>query len=747
MYRHVIEHPQWIPDTWQKRLDLRAGHDKGRLYRVYPVDKQPRSIPRLDKLDAAGLVAALDSPSGWQRDVAQQLLIERQDRAAIPLLEKQAVGSARPLCRLHALAALAGFGPVSSAVLRRALDDAHPGVRRHAVRLTEMHAEELPEELLTSLVRRKDDMDAQVRLQLAYILGEIRNPRTAEALGQMLASAGNDRFLLSALMSSVNQTNIDSVLSSVLNAADYDAPNQNVIGLLLDLSAALGDDQAVAKLVLYVTRVRDGKFADWQFLAFGRLLDSLARRNETLAGKIKKSKAGDPVTLIAGIDAIFSAARRQVADDQAAIETRAAALRLLGRGRDQYETDLELLATLLPPQVAPELQEAAVLALGRLPHDRVPELLIAHWRGYGPARRSQVVEILMSRDAWAADLLAAVAEDTVARTEFDAARRQRLLEHRSIDIRQKAAAAFAITMNADRQKVIDQYQPTLTAKGDLTRGARLFARDCAPCHKLAGVGFEVGPDLASLTDKSPEAMLVAVLDPNRAVESKFVAYVAETKAGMIATGLLASETGNSITLRGPGGKEQVILRADLEALVSTSRSTMPEGIERDLAPQDLADIIAHVRSNIPLPQRKEFAGNEPRPVTPAADGTLLLGATVCEIFGSTLVFETPYKNLGYWSSLDDHAVWTIEGARPGKYTVEFDWACDASVAGNLWRLEGGSENLAGKVESTENWNTYRKKVVGEIRLPAGRQRIILRPAKKPQGALIDLKSVRLIPVD
>ena len=75
MYRAVIEHPQWIPADWQKRLDLRAGHDKGRIYRVFPVGKKPRSIPRLDKLDTAGLVAALDSPSGWQRDLAQLMLL------------------------------------------------------------------------------------------------------------------------------------------------------------------------------------------------------------------------------------------------------------------------------------------------------------------------------------------------------------------------------------------------------------------------------------------------------------------------------------------------------------------------------------------------------------------------------------------------------------------------------------------------------------------------------------------------
>ena len=75
----VIEHPEWIPPDWQKKLDLRAGHDKGRIYRVSPMGVERRPIPRLDKMDTAGLAAALDSSSGWQRDMGQRLLVHRQD--------------------------------------------------------------------------------------------------------------------------------------------------------------------------------------------------------------------------------------------------------------------------------------------------------------------------------------------------------------------------------------------------------------------------------------------------------------------------------------------------------------------------------------------------------------------------------------------------------------------------------------------------------------------------------------------
>jgi putative membrane-bound dehydrogenase-like protein len=753
MYRHVIEHPQWIPDTWQKKLDLRAGHDKGRLYRVFPVDKKPRAIPRLDKMSTADLVAALDSPSGWQRDMAQQLLVARKDQIAIGLLEQQVVSGKRPETRVQALCTLDGLGRLleSRRILVRALSDSHPAVRRHAVRLGGPILAGA-EDYLTKLVELAKDPDPQVRLQLAYTLGDLTGPEevvkgyAGATIGKMLVADGGDRFIFSALMSSVNDKNVEAVLTAVLAAGRNSPLNENLIVNLLDLAAALGDDQALATLVLHVTHEQSGEPAIWQFAALARLVESLARRNETLADKIRKSRLPGTEQLLMGIDRIFAAARSQAANNSADLELRSAAVRLLGRGRDQRDTDLKLLGTLLTPQTPPELQEAAIAALGRLRDESIPSLVIAHWRGLVAARRTQALDALMSRDAWAAELVAAIGDDQVPRTDFDAARRQRLLNHRSLDVRNKASAAFATAGNADRQKVIDQYSAALASPADPLHGAQLFAKVCATCHRLAGIGHEVGPDLASLTDKAPEALLIAVLDPNRAVESKFLTYVAETKSGSTFSGLLASETGNSITLVNAERKEQVILRADLEELVSTSKSVMPEGIEKDLSPRDVADIIAHVRSNVPLPVRKEFVGNDPQLVHPADDGSLLLSSATCEIYGPTLIFEPQYQNLGYWSSADDQAVWHVDVVHAGQYAVEFDWACDGSVQGNPWQIVAGGKTITGRAESTGNWDTYRRAKVGEVTLSAGKQRIVMSAGSKPQGALIDLKSITLTPV-
>jgi hypothetical protein len=153
-----------------------------------------------------------------------------------------------------------------------------------------------------------------------------------------------------------------------------------------------------------------------------------------------------------------------------------------------------------------------------------------------------------------------------------------------------------------------------------------------------------------------------------------------------------------------------------------------------------------VRSNVPLPVRKEFVGNDPQLVHPADDGSLLLSSATCEIYGPTLIFEPQYQNLGCWSSADDQAVWHVDVVHAGQYAVEFDWACDGSVQGNPWQIVAGGKTITGRAESTGNWDTYRRAKVGEVTLSAGKQRIVMSAGSKPQGALIDLKSITLTPV-
>jgi hypothetical protein len=110
------------------------------------------------------------------------------------------------------------------------------------------------------------------------------------------------------------------------------------------------------------------------------------------------------------------------------------------------------------------------------------------------------------------------------------------------------------------------------------------------------------------------------------------------------------------------------------------------------------------------------------------------------------VLEKKHGNLGWWNSDDDQAVWTIEVPKTGTYAVWLDWACIDTSAGKAFLLEAGPNQLTGKVASTGSWDTYKQARVGAIVLGAGQQRITFRSAEHISAPLIDLKSVRLVPV-
>jgi hypothetical protein len=230
------------------------------------------------------------------------------------------------------------------------------------------------------------------------------------------------------------------------------------------------------------------------------------------------------------------------------------------------------------------------------------------------------------------------------------------------------------------------------------------------------------------------------------VEARYVSYVAETKSGLTLTGVLTAETGSSVTLVGADGKPQTVLRTDLESLTSTGKSAMPEGLEKDLPPADLADLLVYVRGAGPRLVPKTFEGNKPETVRPAADGSLKLTAFNGAIYGPSLVLEKQYGNLGDWSSPDDRAVWTVAVPAAGRYEVWLDYACDNGSSGNTFTLQAGRAQLTGKVAGTGKWDAYKQVQVGTLALEAGERTVTLRSEGPIKGALIDLRGIRLVPV-
>ena len=249
----------------------------------------------------------------------------------------------------------------------------------------------------------------------------------------------------------------------------------------------------------------------------------------------------------------------------------------------------------MAPRFSMPLQLAALDRLKRINDPQAGKALLGGWKNYAPSLRTEALNALLSRTAWAGELLAAMESGLIATAECGPVHQQRLLRHSAAQIRQRAEKLFA-ARNADRQKVVKEYAVVNHLTGNAAHGATLYRQNCAACHRLSGEGNNLGPDLGTVADKPVETLLVAILDPNQAFETKYINYTAVTKSDREISGIIAVETPNSVTLRSAGGTDETILRGDIKELTSSRLSLMPDGFENTLAPQDMADLIASIRS-------------------------------------------------------------------------------------------------------------------------------------------------------
>ncbi|HZZ82553.1 MAG TPA: PVC-type heme-binding CxxCH protein [Gemmataceae bacterium] len=741
MYRYVIEHPEWIPKDWQKKLDLRAGHDKGRIYRVFPTDKKPRDIPRLDKMNLKELLKQMESPSGWARDTAHQILIRNIPTAAdldgvADGLSEIAWKSKLPQARVQAMHARDALASWTFGELRKFARDPDPAVRRHSLELMSGYSLRGEGELLDELAKEKD---AQVRMQLYY---RLEASELGDRLGRMLIDDANDPYLVAAGLSSINQQNWKSVFAEWLKPKTMPA---SLFAPAIRLARVYGNRLDASRLLIRRLNEQEGVPTSEKIAIASEMVALMEANNmsvKTLMIEIANEQSG---VALARMKEIHAGAVRVVSNSKSSASDRIVAMRLLARGLGSDREDHKILGNLLNPRTPDSVQIAAIEHLGRTLDPRVPLVFTQHWKSFSPSVRNRVLDTLLSQKLWTRMTLDAVEKKDIPPQEIDAIHRQRLLQHKDDQVREIAEKLFDAASSADRRRIVDLYALQLPDKADRERGAKLFAKACATCHKIDGKGQDVGPDLASVGDKSVEGLLTAILDPNRAVETRYINYSVSTKAGLTFNGILQGETSTTITLVAPDGKKHQLLRNEIDELASTGKSLMPEGLEKDLTPRDIGDIIEYVRGTYPKPKRKEFPGNDPQTQAPEKDGIFRLLPASAAIYGPSIVLEKKYGNFGFWSSADDHVIWTLNVPKSGKYDVWIYYACAKDSAGNSLALQTGKSRLAHKVASTGTWDDYRGENIGELQISAGTQELILRGDIPIRGALIDLKKVELAP--
>jgi putative membrane-bound dehydrogenase-like protein len=614
MYRKTIEHPDYLPVEIRKRTDFESGKTMGRIWRVVRDDAKADELQRLRRVDFAvadvrRLCEALRSPDGWTRDTAHRLLLERRDPGAVRHLRALAADpGASPATVIHAIRLLEALDALSEDILRSAVVHRAAPVREHALQLIEprLAAES---GWLAQVLPRADDGDARVRFQAAITLGAspLASARgggrrdddaVAVALARIAARDGSDRWLRAAVFSSLSGREI-GFLTALRDAPKGEEPTPSE--LLSELGRLLGASQpreGWPDLFRLIVADRRPGFSPEERAG---LITGIA---EAARGRLAADEAGDVLSAAIGPDAdrtlavsvrdLVATMTRMALDPGQPLARRRTAVGLLAFvGFDRAG---EALLKLIEPQQPTALRSAAVRALGAQRDERVAQALLAPetFASYTPALRDEVLSAMISQTHHLAGLLSALEDGRVPPAAIDALRRRQLTQSRDDAVRRRAEALFG-AVSGDRAKVYEDYKEVIARKAEPANGRAVFRRECASCHRLDREGFAVGPDLLGIRNQPKEAILLHVLVPDQEITQGFASYTVATRDGRVLTGLVASETPTSVTLRQPQGKEDTILRDDIDELSASKQSLMPQGLEKNISRQEFADLLSYLK--------------------------------------------------------------------------------------------------------------------------------------------------------
>jgi len=385
--------------------------------------------------------------------------------------------------------------------------------------------------------------------------------------------------------------------ATAARAQDSPAANVDSLAALLELVIDADPDSARTCLQKMAERIRTsevkaGTIAALQKRLAGTLGKIIAERENPLRPDAILLAAlwRDP----AAIQAVSAIAR----SDRASADERQVALATLLNAQDP--TAIATAAAILGRRddAARPLQLGVLTALSRAEDPAIGPLVLGNYRDLAPDSRAQAIELLTQRAAWSKPLLRQIASGEISRGELSVNHVRKLLSHGDDEIKSAVAKLWGtIREGRDpaREQLVRQMRSLLASRsGDPRRGIEVFTKLCGQCHKIHGQGQEVGPDITVNGRASYEQLLSNVFDPSLVIGEAYQARTVRTADGRVLTGLVAEDSEQRVVLKVQGGKLETIARDDVLAMKVSELSLMPEGIEKQLAPQEIADLFAFI---------------------------------------------------------------------------------------------------------------------------------------------------------
>jgi putative membrane-bound dehydrogenase-like protein len=690
-YREIIEDYSAIPRYLQQQYGLVKGKDRGRVWRLSAAQPPASPRPDMSSLTTAQLVEELASDRQWRRQTARRLLVERNAQAAVPLIAAQlAANIAGTAATLNWLYTLDGLGGLTSRELWAAKSILVPEIQVHALRLAESRLAGDPR-LAEIILAGAEDVEPIVRLQAALSLGELRDARALAALAKLAEESGDEEWMSAAIVSSVPDRGEELIELLATGRSFADGRTLSVMKSLAVVAGSRHDAVMLPRLLRRLTKLPADRTIVVATVLEG-LVAGLKRSppapfdDRDTAGALAILLAHDVVDVrrlaivTAGLlrltespamKAAWAAARMTARDRAQDLAERLRAVSLLSVAPP---TETGAVAELLVPAEPVELQLAAVRALATANGADLGARLTARYAELSPAVQAAVVEALGERQERLPLLLQLVETGTISASDLSAIRRAQLWDHPDTALRAQARKLLGRTVTASREPVIQKYRAALSSPRDPAQGRVVYEKVCAGCHQLGKLGVAVGPDLDSVRNRPDDSLLLDVLDPNATINPKFRTYIAETKDGRILSGLLASESASSLTLKREKNESDTILRKDLEALAMSPKSIMPEEIEKLLTPADFANLLGFIRGEVGMAAAKVLLFDE-EPEFPAGltEGPATLEITESSPFhGQRALRLTPGQR--HSPQVPGWSYKIVEKPGPGEYRyLRFAW--------------------------------------------------------------------------
>ena len=534
------------------------------------------AVPSLLVTLNAGLPAA--------RRVAAEALGRIGGPQAVPaLLDAAATPADRPL--EHALT-FALIEIAAPAAVGKGRDSANPSVRRTAlIALDQMPGGQLPEEAVIPLLAAGDP---KLREAASWIVG--RHPEWAKAVARTL----RDRLAGVDALGSAERLDFERQLGEFAGTEP--------VQLILAESLIDPEARPEARSLILRALARSG-LKHFPGALGGSLATLVGSREEAVARQAVatvRTSTLDPARDAALVAALVK--RGTVATGPA--DLRLASLSAVPAGVITLGPDLfEFLRGQLAPDllVTQRLVAADVLTRARSSPDQL-EALTADLRDAGPILLDRLLPGFdqAKEDRVGLALVSALkAPPLPAGLRPDALRPH--LEHFGPEVKAAAEPLYAALDAADaaQRGRLDTLLASLGA-GDVHRGRAVFngtKAACVTCHAIGYLGGKVGPDLTNIGEvRAPRDLLESIAFPSASFVRSFEPVIVATRDGRVASGILRKDDPQEIVLTTGAEQEARIPRGEIDEMRPGTVSVMPAGLDQQLSPQELADLLAFLQA-------------------------------------------------------------------------------------------------------------------------------------------------------